>query len=250
MAENVCKFSYKDFLNGYCTDIDFKKDIIHTEFSKAISLLNTMSKEHKQYAKGVKMFAQKDNVGIQWSDRNRATISNPYLKLYNKQIELTCNDKSIPFTETYLRGVDLTNRIRIEYTIKNKKHLNKMGVECQKLYSLLQLDQEQKNKMLESVVKCHLLPRVNDFEKPKSSISRIDLMIYNLMCTVQELSPFYNREKIIQVCLKGMGEMKGKKAKYEMKKKATFIYDTFVQTTSKSKENDELGNLFDALMWN
>lgn len=250
MAQKVCKFSYKDFLNSECTDVDFRKDIVHTEFFKAISKLNEMSKEHKQFKKGVQMFPSKDNLGIQWSDRHKATMSHPYLKLYHKQIELTNNPKSVAFTETFLRGVDLSNRVRIEFTIKNRKHLKRMGVECQKVSSLLQLDQEHKNKMLEKIVKIHLLPRVKEVVKPKSAMTPLDLVIYNSMMMLQERDSFMSRDRLIKGLLSNFAEMKGYKGKSTMKTKLEYIYDTFIQTTTKAKELDELGNLFDALMWN
>ena len=49
--------------------------------------------------------------------------TNPFWKLYYKELEL--KSKSLEFKEKYLKGQDITNLIRFEYTIKNNKQFGR-----------------------------------------------------------------------------------------------------------------------------
>ena len=247
MSQKICSFPYKEFLKGSVTDVDFKKDVINEKFREAKLLLYEMTKEFKQAGKGVSQQDRKNNLGIWWGERESATYSYPFLKLYHKQVELCNNVKSKAFSETYLRGVDLTDRIRIEFTIKDKGHFNKLGVDDNSLITILQLDQEQKNKMLEKVIKYHLLPRpLKQVNTNPNRLTGTKLVLYQSMVMMQELSPFMTRDRIIEGMVK---PMKDKSQKSKMRTKLRNIFDTYIQTMTKSKEIEQVGNLFDAMQW-
>jgi len=247
MAEKVVSFSLDTFLGAECTDIDFKKDVINQHFRKAITQLNEMSKPFKQYGKGANPFRDKGNLGIEWSNRRTASPSNPFLKLYHKGLQCHNHSEMIPFYNKFLKGGSDTvqSRIRIEYTIKNKKHLKKWGVDSQKLIDLLQLSQDKKNEMLEGIVKHHLLPRVIEVKKPSTDLKPNEMMLYKSMCYMSELS-LMGRDEIIR---KLTEDVNPASRRSESKKKLETLWDTYIQMRTKAKENEDLNHLFSALCW-
>ena len=247
MAQKVANFSYRTFLKGECTDVDFKKDVVNQHFKKAKQILNQMSKSYRQIGKGVKIFDQKDNSGIQWSDRRTATPSNPYLKLYHKSIELTSKKDSIPFYNEYIKhqGYDIRDLIRVEFTIKNKKHFRANKVESTSLYSLMTLSQELKNDMLKAVVKYHLLPRVLPQQKPLQDLKPVDMNLYNAMLGLSN-NTMMGREQIVKLMNENVNPASRRS---ERKKALEFLWDTYIATLDRTKENENIKSLFSAMCW-
>ena len=115
--------SLEQLLDAEITDVDFKADIYNTDqfnYDLMLSRLKDILKPSIEQGKGMKQFYSKLNKGFQVSDRASATISNPYIKVYWKKLELATKSKG--FRDKYLIGQDLP-QYRIEYTLKNKKHL-------------------------------------------------------------------------------------------------------------------------------
>ena len=253
MNEKKVHFSFETFLNADCTDIDFKKDIVNQHFKKAVKTLNEMSKPFRQYSKGSKVFRKKHNSGIQWSDRHSASPSNPFLKLYDKYLMSTVETKNSKqpamrhFYNYHIKGGvdDIQYRVRIEFSVKDKKHLASFGIMTQKLKDLVLLTQEKKNEMLEDVVKLHLLPRVVKVQKPSTDLRPNEMMLYKAMCYMSELS-LMGRDLIIK---KLVEDVNPKSRKSEAKKKLEDLWDTYIQMRTKAKENESLTHLFSALCW-
>ena len=245
IKHNIASFTFEDFLNGECTDVDFKKDVRCHEFQKVKSILSKMTKKTGLYGNGAKTFNQKDNSGIQWSKRETSTPSNPYFKLYNKKVEL--ETKSVLYFEKYIKDQDynLSGLIRIEYTIKNKKHFRENEVEGTRLTSLLQLSEEVKNAMLKKIVKHHLLPRVIEPVKPDTYLKPTEMTFYNLLLFGFE-NTYVGKEVLIDTAIKNVGP---KSRKSEMRKRLLNIWDTYIQTLDRTKENEEQRTLFTALCW-
>src|SRR5699024_1405984 len=85
-ALNIAQFSFETFMTSPLTDVDFKRDIIITndDYKKLVDIV-----EQSIICKYVlKIFNKKDNQGIQCSSRKNATPNCPYIKVYNKYIEL------------------------------------------------------------------------------------------------------------------------------------------------------------------
>lgn len=250
MNEKIVSFSFESFLGAYVTDIDFKKDVINKHFRQAITTLNEMSKAFKQYGKGANAFTAKDNLGIEWSNRRTASPANPFLKLYHKGIQCNNHKDMIPFYEEYLKGgADvIADRVRIEFTIKNKAHLKKLckeQIEDNRLINVLKLNQEQKNTMLESVVKHHLLPRVEPIIKPKTDLKPNEMMLYKSMCMISD-NTMFGKELIINEMTK---DVHPKQRRSESRKRLENLWDTYIQMRTKAKENEDLTHLFSALCW-
>ena len=151
------------------------------------------------------------------------------------------------YYNTYLKnGSDtIQDRIRIEYTIKNKKHLNKFGVNSQKLIDLLKLTQEQKNDMLEQIVKHHLLPRVLPVIKPSTDLKPNDMIHYTAMSMLLD-NTMFGKELIINSLVKNINPASRKS---ESKKRLEDLWNTYIQMRTKAKENESLTDLFSALCW-
>lgn len=240
---NVAHFSYNSFLGSECTDIDFKKDIHNSYFIESIPVLVSHAKPSHLSGRGVRPFKKKDNMGIQWSDRKGATLQNPYLKMYHKSIEL--NNKSTEFKDEYLRDLDVSNIIRVEFTIKSMKHLRKFDINSQKLIDLLNLSQETKSIMLHNIVNTHLMSRKIKAEKPIGKISPTDVMLYNALDIISKRT-YMNKNMIIDSMLENF---KSKTAKSRGKKRLNNIWDTYVQMQEHTKKKEKMITLFDAICW-
>lgn len=120
----IFKISYKDFLDGLVTDIDFCVNSYLTPSTfklcrKAVKSSILPSKE------GLVWFP-KDNLGIEFNKREKANNSNPHFIFYHKGNELTTNQKTVPFYRAFLEKFkipDLDNLFRYEFTLKNFKHV-------------------------------------------------------------------------------------------------------------------------------
>jgi hypothetical protein len=128
MSLNVISFSFDSFRQAQCTDIDIKTDIscTDTDMKAAFDILNSGCKEHKQIDRGIRSSWTKDNKMIQFNRRqNTDVIRSPFLKIYAKSIQLMTDSKE--FAVNYLSSFP-SDLWRIEYTIKNKKHLNALSL--------------------------------------------------------------------------------------------------------------------------
>ena len=70
------------------------------------------------------------------SPRTQATPGKPYIKFYDKQLDL--EGRSNVFAKKYLSKVDYTNLFRYECNIKSRKHLKRLGLsDVKTFYDLL-----------------------------------------------------------------------------------------------------------------
>jgi hypothetical protein len=240
---NVAYFSYDVFLCSECTDIDFKKDIKNHYFIESIPILVKHAKPSHLSGRGVRSFRKKNNKGIQWSDRKGATLQNPYLKIYHKSIELNFNSKE--FKDEYLAEIDLSNIIRVEFTIKSMKHLRKFKIESQKLIDLLNLSQNIKSAMLKDIINTHLMSRIVKAEKPIGKISPTGVVFYNALNIISKRT-YMNKNMIIDSMLENI---KNKTAKSRKKKKLNEIWNTYIQMQEHNKKKEKMISLFDAICW-
>jgi len=123
----VVGISTDAFLNGACTDIDFKRDLIpHLPAKQIVKHLEKTAPHVKRAREGMSSYTRNDNTGIQYGLRTTNSTSKPFLKLYEKVRELNCH--SVDFYNTFLSEKNLPSEIlRAETTVKNKKHLKILG---------------------------------------------------------------------------------------------------------------------------
>jgi len=251
MNERIVSFNLEAFLNAESTDIDFKKDIINEHFIKSIEVLYSMSIPYKKAKQGANIFREKDNKGIEWSNRRTATPTNPFLKLYHKGIQCVSHKDMLPFYREHLRSGEMQSleqiedRVRIEYTLKNKKHLRKYGLVSHRLKDILSISQEKKNDMLKDIVKYHLEAREPQSIKPKEGLAPMDMILYSTMSDMVE-NTIRSKEDIVKKHIEFIEE---KNARYRAKKRLNMIFDTYISTRKKAKENEGISSLFNALNW-
>ena len=148
MALNIVYCSYISFLDGYVSDIDFCIDL-EVE-PKAMQQGNTYLYNHIKpslYKYVSKPFCRKENTGMQFNNRAKATPSKPFVKIYHKGIELEF--KSTEFAQVYLSGYNFKKVGRIEYTLKNAKHKEKLKLKFKTMKELLEMlrDNQIENKI-------------------------------------------------------------------------------------------------------
>lgn len=124
---NAVVFTFESFLNAECTDIDFRKDFRATDeqMKDALKHLHQHAQPSADYDKGSKLFWQKDNKGLQFNKRNTTKIhSAPFVKIYSKTLDFI--HKSNIFALSFFSTLP-QDLWRLEFTIKNKKHLQMNG---------------------------------------------------------------------------------------------------------------------------
>ena len=174
----VVNFSFQAFKQAQCTDIDVKADIICTdsEMKGTFNVLNAGSKEYKQMDRGVKSTWSKGNKMIQFNKRqNTDFIRAPFLKIYAKSLELEFN--SGEFVLNHLNEIP-KDTWRIEFTIKNKKHLNTLNMP-NTLGELVECSQEQYEHAYQTSMRAVLNARVKKDRIPSTDISPKDIPMIN-----------------------------------------------------------------------
>lgn len=125
MSQKIIYCSLETFSNSYVRDVDVKQDYIiePKRYQSQIKQMELSTNErYKIVARG---FNSKTNQGYQIGHRREKT--EPFLKLYNKSIEVTSNENSV-FFEKALHQTCLDNLIRLECTFANVKLLRKYKV--------------------------------------------------------------------------------------------------------------------------
>ena len=132
ISHNVVSFSYDSFMKAECTDTDFKFDLIPSRPAKEIiQVLENNVIPRKQACNGAMVYKRKENLGIQFAMRKTPNFNKyPYLKFYEKIRELTYKSNDffahhiVPFSISDPLPKEL---LRVETTVKNKKHFKKLG---------------------------------------------------------------------------------------------------------------------------
>jgi len=193
MKQNIVKVSFEDFINGICTDIDFKADYELKEkesFDDLLTNLDKLTTKTADREKGNRIFRQKGNYGIEWSKRQFSSNSNPYVKVYHKSIELLYN--SSIFYQEYIKEMN-QNLVRVEWTLKGKKHAEGFYYhrECEKrlvvafndmrLMNLLSLPDYHKYQMSIQIMSKHLDGIIKMKKETKGNLNPIDHLIQNML---------------------------------------------------------------------
>jgi len=241
--------SYETFLNGAPTDIDFKKDWIleMDEYKELISACATMTKESSNRDKGCTPFREQTNYGIAWSTRqSNKYLTNPYLKIYHKGIEL--KHHSIDFYNEYLSTLDVKNVIRIETTVKNKKHLRSLNLNLKEftLLELLSLTDEQKNSTIAKAVNSHLAPRTKalTFRSKKNMSPDTQIILQSILVMTTELN--WSISQVENVLL---ANIDSKVSRSRKKAKINELYNDYIKGTDYDFKSNKINSFFDAIGW-
>ena len=247
----IIKLTFEEFLCGNCTDIDFKKDISVESKEEFDSF--TLDLERKSIAKkgigfGCKRLSTSINKGIQWNRRESATPTNPFIKIYHKEIE-SINGKNNAFFNCFVDPNKLKNRIRIESTIKNKKHSERLKIKSLKLIDILSLSQDQMNYIFEDSIKQNLEPRIRK-HKPKrlNQLSPQDKMNFSALTFIIEQGN--SVESAIDHLLSCFtNEQKDRNAKTRNKKRLVSLYEEQIKGELYEQKSRKESAFFNEIRW-
>jgi hypothetical protein len=178
MSLGVVQFSLKEFLKSECTDIDFKKDFNATDqdMKDAFDVLMSNARLYADAGMGYTPFNKKDNKGLMFNHRTTTKIKTaPFFKIYSKTLDLL--HKSNVFALAHFREVP-RDLWRMEFTIKNKKHLASFG-HGNTFSDILNLSQDQIEDMKEASLKAVLNKRVRESSVNNDTIKAKDVPLVN-----------------------------------------------------------------------
>jgi len=245
ISHKVVDFSLKSFLNAECTDVDFKQDsIIDTKtYQGSISKVKELAKPSKKKNQGYKLYNRSDNKGIEFSDRRTTSFkSNPYFKIYHKEVELTNNSET--FARNYLQEIDIADVVRIECTVKNKAHFRYLGIEDTRLQKLLELSPEAKKTIMSSILAKHLEPRINT-PKEVEGLKTTEQMHYNNIVALMSAGNTFDTIRDV-ITLHGI---KDKNTRYRKRKELNYIYDNFIKDTLLDKTTKKVDEFLTFIGW-
>lgn len=255
MSCKVFYMTFEQFLSeGVLTDIDIKKDVelSREDFKKGIKEFAKHSRPRKNKKHGVNTFATRNNVGIEWNDRATADANNPFMKIYDKELEarykdaLQINKGETPYFDTYVNTDELKNRVRIEATIKNLTTAKKYGIESLTLMNVLMLSSTKLNEIIVDTLNANVEPRTPKVRMPKDdTISPQDLLNYILLNNLIEHQG-YDIDTALEYVLNHFSD---KVAKSRTKSKLTDIYSRHIEISKYAKTNNRLKSFFDSLGW-
>lgn len=224
-SHGLVDFSIDSFMDkSRCVDIDFKKDVFYQgDVNKLINKLYSNSKPKKKIGFGAEKFLKADNKGIQWSIRETTNIvSNPFLKMYAKDLELI--HKHPDFHSKYLGQYDLSGLLRLEATLKNKRHFFRLfNHKCTNLWAVLNMPQDDKQRVFDHAIHCHINPKPRKRLKQRT-LKGNKVALYKSMCLVlnSKVSSF---EDYLDYILK---EFDNKTQRYRMRKTLDELYQVYL----------------------
>lgn len=255
MSCNVFNMSFEQFLSeGILTDIDIKKDVdlSREDFKRGIKEFAKYSRPQRNKKFGVNTFSSKNNVGVEWNDRATANAVNPFLKLYDKELESRYKDalqiqkNQVPFFDTYVNPSELKNRVRIEATIKNGYTAKKHGIESMTLMNVLMQTSAQLNKILVDSLNSNVERRTPQARMPENDkITPQELLNYILLNNLIEHQG-YDIELALEFVL---SHFENKYTKTRTKAQLMKVYDRHIEIHKYAKTNTRLRSFFDTLGW-
>ena len=126
-------FSYETFLNSNINDLDIAFDFYcdEVDYQNYISSI--------QFLDNVKTYKKNNQYqGVEFSNRSTKTYKKPYIKIYNKYLELYTRSEN--FTDCFLDIKAVQGLRRLEITLKNSEFFKRyFGVKSVKLIELLEM---------------------------------------------------------------------------------------------------------------
>ena len=241
ISQKVVTFDYNDFLESSATDVDYKLDLIEQNFDDRLKALSLFAIPSKSIGRGINKFDKKTSQGIEFGKRETATSSYPYLKFYNKTLELLNN--SSEFYGKFIKSQDISNLVRCEATIKNRKQFKRYGVEDTSLKSVVGLGQDKLNEILQSVINVHLKKRIVTKSSP-SMMKPVDRLIYNSIIGFMSYDIPFNvvRESLIV----GIDD---KSTRLRKRQHLDKIYDVYIKDSEHGIKEVEAAKFYEAIGW-
>ncbi len=117
---------FEVFINSLASDVDICFNRYCESAQTFSDSLDVLANQTANKRKHLHLVRRDSNVGLNFNNRNHATPSLPFIKLYHKEFELLT--KSVEFFNYYLQAYrfEIKNLTRIEVTIKNYKHKQRL----------------------------------------------------------------------------------------------------------------------------
>ncbi len=257
MSLNAFHVDFETFLQLECTDIDIKFDeeMNQNEWNLLLNSFKRNTKASPHANKGYIPFpaTTKEPLqnGLQYSDRKKATISRPFMKLYWKGGELLSN--SLDFYNENLIHLfneeNITDVVRIEATIKNKNHASSLGIKSTKLISLLKLSESE----LENAFRQIIGKYIDNKSKLKtletnSSTAKITANTQIILNSLSVL--LYDLNLTIECAVSRLTDgLKTRQTKSKKKIELMSIYETHLKGTKEDQSNNNVNSFFNKFSW-
>lgn len=188
MSLNVASFTYDDFMNGECVDVDVRKDFQagDDEVRHAMERLKKNYIHRDKMDTGILEFkTRKRHTGIQFNKRTTTSfLTSPFMKIYSKYAD-AMDSKHYDFFKHHSISVPF-DLWRVEYTIKNKKHLRHVGM-GNRLKDILDTSQDVLSAGMDKTVTALFNPRQRTCERLESlDIPPRDRMMVNALATIAD----------------------------------------------------------------
>jgi hypothetical protein len=255
MSLNVFYVDFDTFMRSDCTDVDLKLDEVmnQEEWTALINQFMQLTKQTKEQNKGYKRFKPNAQYpyqnGLMYNTRATASASTPFLKLYWKGGELIT--QSLDFYEENLQSIsrtDILKLVRIETTIKDKRHAKSLDINDMTLLGLLSLTEQTKENVFRKMIAKHLErpQRTLIAEAPKSIMTPEQLIQYYSIVLLMEHTK-YNADEVIKSLLQGITSAPTKSRK---KKELTMIYDKHIRGNKIDLRTEKINSFFSKFDWN
>jgi len=247
--------SKQEFLSSSCTDIDFKFDQRMTlnNYKKTIQDFKDVTKQSRVNGVGYKEYRPtKDNplnFGLQYNDRDKATASKPFFKIYHKTGEFkgTSIRNSNEFCSEYFANVDISDVVRLETTIKNKRHAELLGIKDVTINGLLSLTEKEKIRVFRKTLSKHLDIEVKKINKPMNdNLSPEQLINYNCLMYLMQSTNFDAQTIIEEIMLSNVSD---KVSKHRKKKSLMSLYENYIKGNKEDLRTQNINVFFKRLTW-
>jgi len=240
MSLKVVRFTPYELLEAECTDIDIKKDFEaqDQDMKEALREMYNNATPSSDYDKGSKLFWKKDNKGLQFNKRDTTKYRTaPFIKIYSKTLDLMT--KSNLFALSCLDTIP-ENLWRLEYTIKNKKHLEAHGID-NTFSALLKLSQAKMEAICQSSLKAVLEQRARPLVAHNDKIPPRDLLLVNSLIWHLDNGSQWT---VIKRNLLGslMGYNRSKKLKY-----LEALYQSYIRPIKGYSKHQNLDTIFNQI---
>jgi len=155
-----CKF-YPNFIDYTLVfDCDFKGDFFQdiSNYSEMLRGYSKCAGAKLYYSKKVSYLEAKQVSGLQFVNRNDASIRTPFVKIYDKHDELLNN--SYDFYDNYIRNkvdnLQLKDLKRLEVTVRNKEHFKALKIESTLLKDVLFLSSATIKEIIKTLLFKHI----------------------------------------------------------------------------------------------
>lgn len=234
MSLKIVKFQlFTMMYNAKLSDIDIKCDFeckYYDEFYKRIISDCDKNKRSAFSNKGYRYFNKKENRGIEFGDRRKATLNAPFFKIYHKRTELVYNSHEFgnAYLEDHLQKTYFNFVLRAEFTLKNAKFIKHFLGTTSELENILNLDQLKFKQAIQKIKALHITPR-DKLKTISAILPPMEQMLLNALLVWDSIESEVHFAEVQKIILNGLDG----NAKSRCKKKLENLYFNYVVKADK-----------------